>query len=29
MKEELDHIEKNNTWELVPRRGDKKGIGSK
>ena len=27
--EELDHIEKNNTWELVPRSVDKNVIGSK
>ena len=29
MNEELDHIEKNNTWELVPRPTDKNVIGSK
>jgi hypothetical protein len=29
MNEELDQIEKNNTWELVPRPGDKNVIGSK
>ena len=29
MNEELDHIEKNNTWELVPRLADKNVIGSK
>ena len=29
MNEELDHIEKNNTWELVPRPVDKNVIGSK
>jgi hypothetical protein len=29
MNEELDHIEKNNTWELVPRLEDKNVIGSK
>jgi hypothetical protein len=29
MNEELDHIEKNNTWELVPRPEDKNVIGSK
>jgi hypothetical protein len=27
--EELDQIEKNNTWELVPRPEDKNLIGSK
>jgi transposase InsO family protein len=29
MNEELDQIEKNNTWELVPRPADKNVIGSK
>jgi hypothetical protein len=29
MNEELDHIEKNNTWELVPIPEDKNVIGSK
>jgi len=29
MNEELDQIEKNNTWELVPRLVDKNVIGSK
>jgi hypothetical protein len=29
MSEELDHIEKNNSWELVPRPEDKNVIGSK
>jgi hypothetical protein len=29
MNEELDHIVKNNTWELVPRPEDKNEIGSK
>jgi hypothetical protein len=29
MNEELDQIEKNNTWELVPRPTDKNVIGSK
>jgi hypothetical protein len=29
MNEELDQIEKNNTWELVPRPEDKKVIDSK
>eukprot|EP00253_Pinus_taeda_P009146 PITA_09146 len=29
MNEELDHIEKNNTWELVPRPNDKNVIGTK
>jgi hypothetical protein len=29
MNEELDQIEKNNTWELVPRPIDKNVIGSK
>jgi hypothetical protein len=29
MNEELDHIEKNNTWELVLRPRDKNVIGSK
>jgi hypothetical protein len=29
MNEELDQIEKNNTWELVPRLEDKNVIGSK
>ena len=29
MNEELDHIEKNNTWELVPRPADKNVISSK
>jgi hypothetical protein len=29
MIEELDQIEKNNTWELVPRHKDKNVIGSK
>jgi hypothetical protein len=29
MNEELDQIEKNNTWELVPRPSDKNVIGSK
>ena len=29
MNEELDQIEKNNTWELVPRLIDKNVIGSK
>ncbi|GLJ21382.1 hypothetical protein SUGI_0393600 [Cryptomeria japonica] len=28
MEEELDHIEKNNTWELVPRPKDKNVIGT-
>jgi hypothetical protein len=28
MNEELDQIEKNNTWELVPRPEDKNVIGS-
>jgi hypothetical protein len=29
MNEELDHIEKNVTWELVPRPANKMVIGSK
>jgi hypothetical protein len=29
MNEELDQIEKNNTWELVPSLEDKNVIGSK
>ena len=29
MDEELDQIEKNNTWELVPRPKDKNVIGTK
>ena len=29
MNEELDQIEKNNTWEFVPRPVDKNVIGSK
>ena len=29
MKEELDHIMKNDTWKLVPRCGNKNVIGSK
>ena len=29
MNEELDQIEKNNTWDLVPRPADKNVIGSK
>ena len=29
MKEELDQIEKNGTWELVPRPIDKNVIGTK
>jgi hypothetical protein len=29
MKEELNHIEKNETWELVPRPKDKNLIGTK
>ena len=29
MNEELDQIEKNNTWELVPRPTKKNVIGSK
>jgi hypothetical protein len=29
MNEELDHIEKNDTWELVPRPANKNAIGSK
>lgn len=29
MNEELDQIEKNNTWELVPRPANKNVIGSK
>ena len=29
MSEELDQIEKNNTWEFVPRLADKNVIGSK
>ena len=29
MNEELDQIEKNNTWELVPRPADNNVIGSK
>jgi hypothetical protein len=29
MNEGLDQIEKNNTWELVPRPEDKNVIGSK
>eukprot|EP00253_Pinus_taeda_P010922 PITA_10922 len=28
MNEELEHIEKNNTWELVPRPNDKNVIGT-
>ena len=29
MNEELDHIEKNETWEVVPRREDKNIVGTK
>jgi hypothetical protein len=29
MNEELDHIEKNETWDLVPRPKDKNVIGMK
>lgn len=29
MNEELDEIEKNDTWELVPRTLDKNVIGTK
>ena len=29
MNEELEQIEKNNTWELVPRPNDKNVIGTK
>ena len=29
MEEELDQIEKNETWELVPRPKDKNVIGKK
>jgi hypothetical protein len=29
MDEELDQIEKNDTWELVPRPKDKNAIGTK
>ena len=29
MNEELDRIEKNDTWELIPRPADKNVIGSK
>ena len=29
MNEELEQIEKNNTWELVPRHHDKSIIGTK
>jgi len=29
MDEELEQIEKNNTWELVPRPKDKNVIGTK
>jgi hypothetical protein len=29
MNEELDHFEKNNTWELIPRPANKNVIGSK
>ena len=29
MEEELEQIEKNNTWELVPRLRDKNAIGTK
>ena len=29
MNEELDQIEKNKTWELVPRLKDKNVIGTK
>ena len=29
MKEEISQIEKNNTWELVPRPMDKNVIGAK
>jgi hypothetical protein len=29
MEEELDQIEKNETWELVPRPKDKNVIGTK
>ena len=29
MNEELDQIEKNNTWEIVPRPKDKNVIGTK
>jgi hypothetical protein len=29
MNDELDQIEKNHTWELVPRRKDKNMVGIK
>ena len=29
MNDELDHIEKNNTWDMVPRPEGKNVIGSK
>jgi len=29
MNEEVDHIEKNNTWELAPRPKDKNIIATK
>ena len=29
MNDELDHIEKNQTWDLVPRPKDKNVIGTK
>jgi hypothetical protein len=29
MNEELDQIEKKNTWELIPRPADKNVIGTK
>ena len=29
MNKEIDQIEKNNTWDLVPRHVDKNVIGSK
>ena len=29
MEEELNHIEKNETWELVPRPNEKNVIGTK
>jgi len=29
MNDELDHLEKRNTWELVPRPKDKNIIGTK
>ena len=28
MEEEIEHIEKNKTWTLVPRQEDKKVIGT-